>query len=125
LNLTLCLKMRMFGKKVDSNHAEIRQAFRALGYKVIDTSQQGFGAADLQVICGDRTYFVEVKSKYGKLNKRQSEFILHNENAVVVRDKSDVTLFRNNYEALRKKSVELAQLHNQTKIKPKKGAKDE
>jgi hypothetical protein len=108
-----------FAKKVDSNHAEIRQAFRALGYKVIDTSQQGFGAADLQVICGDRTYFVEVKSRYGKLNKRQSEFILHNENAVVVRNKDDVTLFRNNYEALRKKSVELAQLH-QTKERRKK-----
>jgi len=99
-----------FGKKVDNNHAEIRQLFRALGYKVIDTSQQGFGALDLQIVCGNRIYFVEVKSRYGKLNKRQSEFILHNENAVVVRDKDDVTLFRNNYEALRKKSVQLAQL---------------
>jgi hypothetical protein len=109
-----------FAKKVDSNHAEIRQAFRALGYKVIDTSQQGFGALDLQVVCGDRTYFVEVKSKYGKINKRQSEFILHNENAVVVRDKGDVALFRNNYEALRKKSIQLAQLHNQTKERSKR-----
>jgi len=109
-----------FGKKVDSNHAEIRQVFRELGYKVIDTSQQGFGALDLQVICGDHIYFVEVKSKYGKLNKRQSEFILHNENAVVVRDKGDVALFRNDYEALRKKSLELAQLHNQNKERSKR-----
>jgi len=110
-----------FGKRVDSNHAEIRQLFRELGYKVIDTSQQGFGALDLQVVGFDRIYFVEVKSRYGKLNRRQSEFILHNENAVVVRDKGDVMLFRNNYEALRKKSVQLAQLQ----ITPKKGAKDE
>jgi Holliday junction resolvase-like predicted endonuclease len=106
-----------FGKKVDSNHAEIRQLFRELGYKVIDTSQQGFGALDLQIVHNNRIYFVEVKSKYGKLNKRQSEFILYNENAVVVRDKDDVTLFRNNYEALRKKSVELAQLQTKERSK--------
>jgi len=108
-----------FGRRVDSNHAEIRKIFRALGYEVTDTSQ-GFGALDLEVISGDRIYFVEIKSRYGKLNERQAEFILHNENAVVVRDKGDVTLFCNNYEALRKKSVKLAKVQIEKSKRSKK-----
>lgn len=65
----------MTGKRVDANHAEIRDGLRDLGYLVDDTSSFGRGFPDLLV--GDKCeHFVllEIKSDGSDLNKRQREF---------------------------------------------------
>lgn len=77
--------------KVDASHAEVRDGLRALGWSVLDTSAVGGGFPDLVVgvggqlppfappqlgrgvVCGGDNYFVEVKSKGGKLTEDQQE----------------------------------------------------
>jgi hypothetical protein len=41
--------MTRYAKRVDANHAEIRDALRAAGYDVIDISKCGNGVPDLSV----------------------------------------------------------------------------
>lgn len=53
--------MRRRAAKTDANHAEIRQAFRALGCSVADTSAVGGGFSDLVVARAHKTCLVEVK----------------------------------------------------------------
>lgn len=58
--------------RTDLNHAEVRDALRAAGWYVHDTSGAGDGMADL-VVCGPGGVWVlvEVKSKRGKLTMAQ------------------------------------------------------
>ncbi len=49
-------------KRVDRNHAEIRDGLRALGYQVLDLSGAGQGVADLAVaVAPGMPHFLEVK----------------------------------------------------------------
>ena len=53
----------MFAKRVDKNHAEIREAFREmLGDHVTDSSGWGNGAGDLFVSSGHFACFIEIKA---------------------------------------------------------------
>ena len=63
-----------YGRRVDNNHAEIRDGLRMLGFVVWDTSQAGYGFPDLVVARGGVVRAVEVKSKGGKLTEAETRF---------------------------------------------------
>ena len=58
-------------KKVDRNHGEIRDALRALGWYVYDTSRLGGGFPDLVCAKNGRLVLVEVKDGTLKPSARQ------------------------------------------------------
>lgn len=60
--------------KVDTNHAEIRSAFRSMGFAVYDASKVGGGLPDLLISRNEKTKLVEVKTATGKFTKAQIEF---------------------------------------------------
>lgn len=60
----------------DTNHAEIREAFRRLGWSVLDTADLGHGAPDLVCGRGGRNVLVEVKSPGGILTQDEAQFSL-------------------------------------------------
>lgn len=60
--------------RVDSNHAEIRTAFRSLGWHVVDTSHVGEGWPDLMAVRGGVVRAVEVKTAKGRLTPAQEVF---------------------------------------------------
>lgn len=85
--------MSKYAKRVDSNHAEIRDYFREFGAKVKDTSFFGHGFPDLLVRWAGKTYYVEIKqSNKSKLTKPEKEFreFLGGTNFHVVTNKNDV-----------------------------------
>ena len=55
-----------YAKKVDTNHQEIRDGLRQLGFEVLDTNKMGGGMSDLVVAVDDTTYFIEIKNKEGR-----------------------------------------------------------
>ncbi|MCT4627950.1 VRR-NUC domain-containing protein [Halodesulfovibrio sp.] len=57
--------------KTDSNHAQIRDALRAVGASVHDMSSAGAGFPDLAVGFKKKTFLLEVKTKTGRLTKPQ------------------------------------------------------
>jgi hypothetical protein len=69
-----------YAKKVDRNHAEIRDGLRKLGFDVYDMSGAGDGLPDLGVsIAPGVVHFIEVKDgdkplSAQKLTKRQEEW---------------------------------------------------
>lgn len=66
--------MRRYGK-VDTNHAEITEAFRRLGCSVLSLAALGKGAPDLCVGYGGLSILIEVKANdKAKLTPRQREF---------------------------------------------------
>lgn len=62
--------------KVDGNHEEIANAFRARGYLVLSLAALGRGVPDLLVLepAGRRFRLVEVKQPKGKLTEDQQRF---------------------------------------------------
>lgn len=65
----------MTAKRTDLNHAEIRDALRAIGAFVADTHELGHGFPDLLVVRPDRAMFlVEVKSPGGELTADEKHF---------------------------------------------------
>ena len=60
--------------KVDLNHRELVQTFRALGAEVQDLSRVGCGCPDLLVSHGGRSFLVEVKGARGKLTPDQRDW---------------------------------------------------
>jgi hypothetical protein len=76
-----------YARKTDSNHAEIREAFRKLGCRVFDACRVGQGFPDLVVQYGGMTLLVEVKTRTGTLTDAQEGSELM---AKVVRDMDDV-----------------------------------
>jgi len=59
----------------DLNHAEIRDAFRRLGWSVWDTASLGRGGPDLVVGKAGRNILVEVKSPGGVLTQDEVDFL--------------------------------------------------
>ena len=68
--------MTLWARRVDGNHADIRQAMRDAGCKVYDLSGAGKGAPDTIVFNPtlDRLWLVEIKMPKGKLTKAQVDF---------------------------------------------------
>jgi len=60
--------------KVDANHGEVVEAFRALGASVLSLAPLGRGIPDLLVAIGGVTWLIEIKSKKGKENDLQIEW---------------------------------------------------
>jgi hypothetical protein len=58
--------------KVDANHGAIREALRAVGWLVVDTSKVP-AFVDLVAAKQGRTEFIEVKVRKGKLTPAQIE----------------------------------------------------
>lgn len=68
---------RHFSRKVDSNHAEIRDALRKIpSLRVVDTSRAGNGVPDLLVfnVVNGIWAWVEIKSSGGKLTVGEVKF---------------------------------------------------
>ena len=66
--------------RVDTNHGEIREALRDLGWYVFDSSGVGHGFFDLICCKGGRVVFVEVKDGSKKPSKRKltsDEAVIH------------------------------------------------
>lgn len=91
--------------RTDSNHKQIASCLRRLGFTVKNTSSGADNALDMIVTRDDKSYFVEVKTKQGKLRKSQADFILHNRNAVVIRSEEDCVMMKNEFELLRARSI--------------------
>lgn len=64
----------MRSRRVDKNHKEIVEAYRAHGFSVADTSRCGDGFPDIVVGKHGVDYLVEIKSGEGKLKKTQEDF---------------------------------------------------
>lgn len=64
----------MTGRRVDLNHAEIRDGLRKCGYIVEDMSAAGHGFPDLLVGSGDVLVLLEVKRPGEELTPRELRF---------------------------------------------------
>lgn len=60
--------------KVDTNHGEVRDHLRAIGWSVSDTASLGKGYGDLTVSRLGHTAIVETKFERRGLNDKQREF---------------------------------------------------
>lgn len=60
--------------KRDANHGEITRAYERVGAGVIDLGGLGGGVSDILVGYGGVNYLVEIKTEFGALNDKQSEF---------------------------------------------------
>lgn len=62
-------------RKVDENQAEIVEALRSIGCRVLDLSAVGGGVPDVAVLYKGIIYLLEIKRpKVGKLNALQKAF---------------------------------------------------
>ena len=62
-----------YSKKVDTNHAEIRDGLRQVGHKVVDTSKFGAGFPDLIVVSRDGTMVLLTEVKDGDIGFTKAE----------------------------------------------------
>ena len=77
--------------RIDKNHPEVVEAFRALGASVLSLAPLGRGIPDLLVAIGGVTWLIEIKSKKGKENDLQLEWAENWRGArAVVRDTQGV-----------------------------------
>ena len=77
--------------RIDKNHPEVVEAFRALGASVLSLAPLGRGIPDLLVAIGGVTWLIEIKSKKGKENDLQIEWAENWRGArAVVRDTQGV-----------------------------------
>ena len=77
--------------RIDKNHPEVVEAFRALGASVLSLAPLGRGIPDLLVAIGGVTWLIEIKSKKGKENDQQLEWAENWRGArAVVRDTQGV-----------------------------------
>jgi hypothetical protein len=83
--------------KRDNNHDTIAALFRAYGYIVIDTSWSRGKLLDFiayRPCNASDLWFVEVKSKYGKITPDEEKFIAaHPERSVVLHNENETELF--------------------------------
>jgi hypothetical protein len=63
-----------YRKRADKNHAQISDALRKIGCKVLDLSRVGGGCPDVLVWRNQRCCLLEYKTETGKLNKLQLKF---------------------------------------------------
>ncbi len=77
-------------KRLDSNHAEIVQAFQQLGYLVQSTAGIGGGFPDLVVSLQGKVTLVEVKAQKGTYTIGQKTFTERGWKVATVRNLDDV-----------------------------------
>lgn len=77
-------KRNQFAKRVDKNHAEIKEVFKKAGWSVFDAKNIGQGFPDLIVGKHGSTFLVEIKTPTGKLTTPQREFMLNWKGGAVV-----------------------------------------
>lgn len=69
---------RQYAKRVDTNHGDIRDSLRLLGFQVQDTSRLGAGFPDLVVYHPAHMEYgiklIEIKVKGEKLTEPEQEF---------------------------------------------------
>lgn len=76
--------MSRMPRKVDTNHGEIRDILRDMGYKVFDTHELGGGFPDLCVLTRTGVIILlEVKTPGGRLTDDERQFIQEWKNAPV------------------------------------------
>ena len=65
-----------YARRTDEGHAEIRDALRRMGYRVVDLSGAGSGVPDLLVEIADGVpHYLEIKKpRGGKLTDAQNEW---------------------------------------------------
>ena len=64
-----------YAKRVDNNHAEIRDGVRAAGYNVLDLSKAGCGVPDVLAISkAGASVFMEIKQPGCKLTDAERKF---------------------------------------------------
>jgi hypothetical protein len=63
-----------YARKVDRNHAEIRDGLRACGFRVADTSRLGSGFPDLVVSAYAVLWMVEIKMPGEPLTEDEQVF---------------------------------------------------
>ncbi len=61
--------------RTDANHAEIVQALRKVGCRVLDLRSLGNGCPDLLVDTGSGLALMEVKTSDGHLRQSQQDFV--------------------------------------------------
>ena len=68
-----------YAKRIDDNHAEIRDGLRELGHDVLDTSSLGGGVGDLVVkVSPTMSIWIEIKrSKSEKLTDKEVIFKMY------------------------------------------------
>ena len=77
--------MRRRGR-TDRNHAEIRDALRARGWKVVSLADVGGGVPDLLIWRpGKRIRLIEVKAEHGALTDDQQTFLMEGWPVTIVR----------------------------------------
>lgn len=64
----------MTARRVDCNHAAIRDGLRDCGYTVEDTAWIGHGIPDLLVCAGDVFVMFEIKGPRGELTEAETRF---------------------------------------------------
>ena len=76
--------------RIDANQTEIVSCIRQIGATVQDLSTVGGGCPDIIVGYKKVNYFFEIKTKQGKLNKRQIKWHDHWQGQVhVIRDEME------------------------------------
>ena len=82
----------MRAARLDTNHVEIADAYRAMGYLVLSLARHGDGVPDLLVHRADvGLRLVEVKFGKGKLRRQQEAFQAKGWPVSVVRSVEDFT----------------------------------
>lgn len=77
--------------RVDSNHADIREALRAAGWRVLSLADLGGGVPDLLVYrTGQPLRLVEVKARGGVVTPAQEQFMADGWPVTIVRSVEDV-----------------------------------
>ena len=61
-------------RKADTNHKQIADAFRKMGYSVADTHEHGNGFPDFIAAKDGYNHMIEVKSETGKLTPAELRF---------------------------------------------------
>jgi len=81
----------MRAPRLDSNHVEIAEAFKARGYRVLSLARHGEGVPDLLVHRHDvGLRLVEVKTPKGKIRRQQEAFQAKGWPVDIVRTTQDI-----------------------------------
>ena len=64
----------MRARRVDTNHATVKKAFKKMGCSILDLFRVGDGCPDLLIAVSGVDQLVEVKSENGEVEWEQAEF---------------------------------------------------
>jgi hypothetical protein len=77
--------------RIDANHAEIADAYKARGYRVLSLARHGEGVPDLLIHREDVGFkLVEVKTLKGKIRRQQEAFQAKGWPVEIIRSVEDI-----------------------------------